>query len=55
MAGHIVFAGWNINYIVNEIKVSNPMTHNTSEFVGGSGSTTNYVSSEGRVITFTNI
>lgn len=55
MASHIVFAGWNINYITNEIKVSNPMSHNTSEYIGQSGSTTNYVSSQGRVITFSNI
>ena len=55
MAGHIVFAGWNINYIVDEIKVTNPMSHNTSPYVGKTGSTTSYVSSQGRVISFTNI
>lgn len=55
MAGHIVFAGWNINYIINEIKVSNQMTHHTSEYIGQKGSATNYVSSQGRVISFTNI
>ncbi len=55
MASHIVFAGWNINYIISEIKVSNPMSHNTSEYIGQDGSTTNYTSSQGRVITFSNI
>ena len=55
MAGHIVFAGININYIANEIKVSNPMTHNTSEYVGQRGSSTNFVSSQARVLTFTSI
>lgn len=55
MASHIVFAGMNINYITNEIKVSNPMSHNTSEYIGQSGSVTNYVSSQGKVLTFSSI
>ena len=55
MAGHIVFAGWNINYIINEISVANKMSHNTSEYIGQSGSRTNFISSQGRVITFSNI
>ncbi len=55
MAGYIVFAGMNINNIANEIKINKPTNHNTSSYAGGIGSTTNYVSSEGRTLTFTSI
>ena len=55
MAGHIVFAGMNINNIVNEINVNKPQNHNTSSYVGADGSTTNYVSSEGRTLSFKSI
>lgn len=55
MDAQIVFAGMNINYITKEIKVSNPMSHHTSEYIGQSGSTTEYVSSQGRVLTFSSI
>ena len=41
MAGHIVFAGMNINNIINEINVNKPQNHNTSSYVGADGSTTN--------------
>ena len=55
MAGQIVFAGMNINNIVKEINVNKPQNHNTSSYVGADGSTTNYVSSEGRTLTFKSI
>lgn len=55
MAGHIVFAGMNINNIIKEINVNKPQNHNTSSYVGGDGSSTNYVSSEGRTLTFKSI
>lgn len=50
-----MFAGMNINYIASEIKVNNPQNHNTRSYVGADGSTTNYVSSEGRTLTFSSI
>lgn len=52
MQAHIVFANWNINYIIDEIKVNNPYSHNTSPYVGATGSTTNRSSSQGRVLSF---
>lgn len=55
MAGHIVFAGMNINNIIKEINMNKPQNHNTSSYVGADGSTTNYVSSEGRTLTFNSI
>lgn len=55
MSGHIVFAGMNINYIINEIKVAKPYEHHTVNYVGSAGSSTNFVSSGGRVITFSNL
>ena len=55
MAGHIVFAGMNINNIIKEINVNKPQNHNTSSYVGADGSTTNYISSEGRTLTFKSI
>ena len=55
MKAQIVFANWNINYIISEVNVDYPQSHNTSPYVGSTGSTTNYVSSNGRVISFKNI
>ena len=55
MNGYIVFAGVNIHNIANEIKINKPQTHNTNAYVGGDGSNTNYVSSEGKTLTFTSI
>lgn len=52
MEAQIVFNGVNIHYIINEIKIEKPQQHNTSPYIGTKGSTTNYVSSNGRVITF---
>lgn len=55
MAGYIVFAGMNINNIIDEINVSKPSEYNTSKYAGSVGSNTNYISSNGRVITFKNL
>lgn len=55
MKGHIVFNGVNIDYIITEIKVSIPQNHNTSAYVGMMGSTTSYISTLGRVLTFQSI
>ncbi len=55
MGGFIVFAGMNINYIIEEIQVKTPQDFSTSPYIGQSGSTTNFVSSSGRVLTFKNI
>lgn len=52
MKPQIVFAGMNINNIINEIKITNPTSYNTSPYVGATGSSTNYVSSNGRVLSF---
>ena len=55
MSGYIVFAGMNINNIINEIKINKPQNHNTSAYVGSEGSNTNYISSSGKEITFSSI
>lgn len=55
MGGFIVFAGMNINYIINEINISRSQNYNTSPYIGGDGSTTNYISRTGRVITFKSV
>ncbi|AMK16327.1 peptidoglycan-binding domain-containing protein [Methanobrevibacter olleyae] len=55
MAGHIVFAGININNIIDDISVKKTQEFNTSPYVGANGSTTNHISSNGRVISFKNI
>lgn len=52
MAGHIVFAGMNINYILDEINVDKDQEFNTSPYIGQDGSTTNFISSTGRMISF---
>ena len=52
MKAHIVFAGMNINYIINEIQVTKPYEHNTSNYIGSAGSKTSFVSSGGREISF---
>ena len=48
----IVFGGTNINYIINEVKVDNHSDFNTSPYLGKTGSTTNFVSTNGRVLSF---
>lgn len=52
MAGYVVFAGMNINYVLNEINVDKDQEFNNSPYIGQVGSTTNYVSSSGRTISF---
>ena len=44
MAGHIVFDGVSIDNIINSIDVRKERTYSDSAYVGGSGSTTEYVS-----------
>ena len=45
----------NINYIINEIQVKKPQDFNTTPYIGQNGSTTSFISSGGRVLTFKNI
>lgn len=52
MTGFIVFAGMNINYIIDEIKVNQDQDFNTSPYIGQNGSKTNHISTSGRVISF---
>lgn len=52
MAGFIVFGGMNINYIIEDISVDTPQEFNTSPYIGQNGSTTNHISTSGRVISF---
>ena len=52
---HIVFNGVKINYIINEIQIRVNQDFNTSPFVGTTGSTTDYVSKSGRVLSFSSI
>lgn len=49
---HIQWHGMNIMYILDDIKVSRDEDYHTSPYVGEFGSTTNHVSSGGRVISF---
>lgn len=55
MTSHIIFDGMYINYIINEINVKRNHQHNTSSYVGGEGSNTTYISSDGRTISFKSI
>ena len=52
MAGHIVFENTSITNIISEITIKTSKDFNTSPYVGGTGSNTNYVSELGRVISF---
>lgn len=52
MVGYIVFGGMNINYILDEINVDKDQEFNTSPYIGQEGSSTNFVSSSGRTISF---
>ena len=49
---HIIFGGMHITYIVDEIKVDTPQSFNTSPYIGGDGSTTNFISRNARVLSF---
>lgn len=55
MAGYVVFAGMNINNIKDEIQVTKNTEYNTSNYTGSVGSSTTYVSSGGRVVSFSSI
>ena len=47
----LVYNGMFILNIVNEIKIDKARTYSTSPYSGGDGSSTEYVSQNGRVIT----
>ena len=55
MAGHIVFENIPITNIIDDISVKSSRDYNTSPYVGGTGSNTNFVSELGRVISFKSI
>ena len=55
MAGHIVFENIPITNIIDDISIKSARDYNTSPYVGGTGSNTNFVSELGRVISFKNI
>lgn len=56
MSGHIVFENIPITNIVGEITIKKSRTYNTSPYIGGNGgSTSNFVSELGRVISFKSI
>ena len=55
MAGHIVFENVPIIGIIDDISVKAKRDYNTSPYIGGTGSKTNFVSELGRVITFKSI
>ena len=52
MGGYIVFEGMNINYIIDEINVEKDQEFNNSPYIGQDGSTSNFISSSGRIISF---
>lgn len=55
MAGHIVFENIPITNIISEINIKQSRDYNTSPYIGGTGSNTNFVSELGRVISFKSI
>ena len=55
MAGHINFEGTAITNIISEIDIKKARDYNTSPFIGGSGSNTDFVSELGRVLSFKSI
>jgi len=48
---HLIYNGVFITNIINEIKIQKDSDFNTSPYVGSVGSTTNHISTNGRVIT----
>lgn len=50
--GFISYHNVDIKYIVESFDVKKPQNHTTSPFVGRNSSTTKFVSSDGRIITF---
>ena len=55
MAGHIVFENIAITNIIDDITIKQKRDYNTSPYIGGTGSNTNFVSELGRVISFKSI
>lgn len=52
MGGHVVFAGININYIIDQISVKKSQNHRVTPYVGQDGSDVSFVSSESRILSF---
>lgn len=52
MAGHIVFENIPITNIIDDINIKSTRDYTTSPYVGGTGSSTNFVSELGRVLSF---
>lgn len=52
MAGHIVFEGMNINNIIDEIQVQKDISITSNDYLGGSGSSTDFISESGNILTF---
>lgn len=52
MAGHIVFENIPITNIQDDITIKYTREYNTSPYVGATGSTTNFVSELGRILSF---
>ena len=52
MAAHIVFQNIPINNIIDSINIKETRDYNTSPYVGGSGSDTNFVSELGKILSF---
>ena len=55
MAGHIVFENIPITNIIDDIDIKYTRDYNTSPYVGGTGSNTNFVSELGRILSFKSI
>lgn len=49
---HIQWHGVNIMNIIKEVKITRDEEYNTSSYIGTTGSTTNHISSTGRIISF---
>ena len=52
MASHIIFENIPITNIIEDITIKQSKNYNTSPYIGGTGSNTNFVSELGRVISF---
>lgn len=55
MVGFITFANTPIHNIIEEITIKSNRNYNTSPYIGGNGSNTNFISELGRVISFKSI
>lgn len=51
-SSYITFGGMLINYIVDEVKIQTSQSFNTSPYVGADGSSTTFVSREGKNLSF---